>query len=84
MMEGRTEEKSCCLSAIGFLRVSQSEESSVRLTGDGVFVAVALADANQEGTVFVLGGQEQFLRLLPVDVAIVPPAERERERSHDC
>lgn len=51
----------------------------LRLTRDGVFVTMALADANQEGTVFVLGGQEQLLGLLPVDVAIVPPAERGRE-----
>lgn len=51
----------------------------LRLTRDCVFVAVTLTDANQEGTVFVLGGQEQLLGLLPVDVAIVPPAERERE-----
>lgn len=55
------------------------EWAGLRLTRNGVFVAVALADANQEGTVFVLGGQEQLLSLLPVDVAIVPPAERERE-----
>lgn len=53
--------------------------AELRLTGDGVFIAVALADANQEGTVFVLGGQKQLLGLLPVDVAIVPPAEREGE-----
>lgn len=50
------------------------------LTGDGVLVAVALADANQEGAIFVLGGQQQLLSLQPVDVAVVPPAAGQSHR----
>lgn len=50
------------------------------LTGDGVLVAVALADANQEGAIFVLGGQQQLLSLQPVDVAVVPPAAGQAHR----
>lgn len=50
------------------------------LTGDGVLVAVALADANQEGAIFVLGGQQQLLGLQPVDVAVVPPAAGQAHR----
>lgn len=50
------------------------------LTGDGVLVAVALADANQEGAIFVLGGQQQLLSLQPVDVAVVPPAAGQARR----
>lgn len=44
------------------------------LTRDGVLVAVALADADQEGTVSVLGRQQQLLGFHAVDVAVVPPA----------
>lgn len=46
------------------------------LTRDGVLVTVTLTDANQKGSIFVLGSQQQLLSFRAVDVAIVPPAER--------
>lgn len=49
---------------------------SVR-TRDGVLVAVALADAHQEGAIIVLGSEEQLLSFHTVYVAIVPPEQRE-------
>lgn len=48
---------------------------ALALTRDGVLVAVALADADQEGTIFVLGRQQQLLSFHAVYVAVVPPAE---------
>lgn len=49
--------------------------NALTLTGDGVLVAVAFADADQEGTIFVLGCQQQLLGFHTIDIAIVPPAE---------
>lgn len=49
----------------------------VALTGDCVFITVTLTDANKEGAIFVLGGQQQFLSFHAVYVPVVPPAQRE-------
>lgn len=50
------------------------------LTRDSVLVTVTLTDANQEGAIFVLGGEQQLLRFPTVYVPIVPPAQRRRGR----
>lgn len=50
--------------------------SAAGLTRDGVLVAVALTDANQEGAIFVLGGQQQLLSFQAVYVPIIPPAHK--------
>lgn len=63
--------------------------SAAALTRDGVLVAVALTDANQEGAIFVLGGQQQLLSFQAVNVPIIPPAhkhntDQRRKRRHGC
>lgn len=50
------------------------------LTRDSVLVTVTLTDANQEGAIFVLGGEQQRLRFPTVYVPVVPPAQRRRGR----
>lgn len=50
------------------------------LTRDSVLVTVTLTDANQEGAIFVLGGEQQLLRFPTVYVPVVPPAQRRSGR----
>lgn len=58
----------------------RSEVTTKRsLTRDSVLVTVTLTDANQEGAIFVLGGEQQLLRFPTVYVPVVPPAQSGRD-----
>lgn len=61
--------------AAGSEVTAKPQDGWIALTGDGVLVTVTLTDANQEGAVIVLGGEQQLLSFHTVYVPIVPPAQ---------